>query len=250
MAPFAGRVVRKAREVGEWVGEGEAIAELVSLEELESRLDLPEALAVGVTEGSTPVRVRVRALNADLAGTISSVVPDVDTRSRLVPVRVLLTNAEGRLRPGMSVTGLVGTGLQAPSLTIHKDAILRDDAGGFIYWSPAGSAIPARIRTLFAYRRPRGGVRPYPPGRQRHREGQRARLSRPARDRPLSPRHRARGPRRHRPHWRRAPRQAGRHARARRRPLTTDRVPAILPSPFAGLPGSPGRTSGAHSSVG
>lgn len=150
VAPFAGRIVRKAREVGEWVGEGEAIAELVSLEELEARLDLPEALAVGVTEGSTPVRVRVRALNADLAGTISSVMPDVDTRSRLVPVRVLLTNAEGRLRPGMSVTGLVGTGVQAPSLTIHKDAILRDDAGEFIYWSPAGSAVPARIRTLFA----------------------------------------------------------------------------------------------------
>ncbi|MCE7974263.1 MAG: efflux RND transporter periplasmic adaptor subunit [Leptolyngbya sp. PLA1] len=150
VAPFAGRVVRKAREVGEWVGEGEAIAELVSLEELEARFDLPETLAAGVIEGSTPVRVRVKALGADLSGTISSVMPDVDTRSRLVPVRVLLANADGRLRPGMSVTGLVGTGSRAPSLTIHKDAILRDDAGEFIYWSPGGSAVPARIRTLFA----------------------------------------------------------------------------------------------------
>jgi len=150
VAPFAGRVVRKAREVGEWVGEGESIAEIVSLEEVEARLDLPEALAVGVTEGSTPVRIRVRALGADLSGTISSVMPDVDPRSRLVPVRVLLPNPQGRLRPGMSVTGLVGTGTRAPSLTIHKDAILRDDAGEFIYWSPAGSAVPARIRTLFA----------------------------------------------------------------------------------------------------
>lgn len=149
-APFDGRVVRKITEVGQWVGLGDGIAEITALDEVEARLNVPERVAVGLVEGASRVRVRVKALGEEREGIVDHVMPEADSLSRLFAIRVFLKNDGAKLRPGMSVIGLVATGDEAQSLTVHKDAILRDDAGEFVYWNANGSALPARVRTRFA----------------------------------------------------------------------------------------------------
>jgi len=150
VAPFAGRVVRKQTEVGQWLQAGDPVAEVVALDQIEARLNVPESIAAGLKEGESTVRVRVRALGAEATGVVGFVLPEADAMSRLFPVRVVLDNADGRMRPGMSIVGLIGSGLIAPSLTVAKDAILRDDAGEFLYFDAGGRAAVARVRTLFA----------------------------------------------------------------------------------------------------
>lgn len=150
VAPFAGRVVRKQTEVGQWLQAGDPVAEVVALDQIEARLNVPESIAAGLKEGESTVRVRVRALGAEATGVVGFVLPEADAMSRLFPVRVVLANADGRMRPGMSIVGLIGSGLIAPSLTVAKDAILRDDAGEFLYFDAGGRAAVARVRTLFA----------------------------------------------------------------------------------------------------
>jgi hypothetical protein len=49
----------------------------------------------------------------------------------------------------MSITGLVPTGSEEPSLTIHKDAILRNEMGEFVFFDAGGVAAMAQIRSLF-----------------------------------------------------------------------------------------------------
>lgn len=150
VAPFKGRVVKKLTEVGQWLQFGGGVAEVIALDELEARLDIPEETAAALVGGSSSARVRVRALGIEKTGPIELVLPEADARTRLVGVRVRLENQDLRLRPGMSITGLVSTGKAAASITVHKDAVLRDDAGEYVWWNAGGVAMVARVRTLFA----------------------------------------------------------------------------------------------------
>ena len=152
-APFAGFVVRKRTEQGEWVEKGGAVAEVVSLDQLEARLFVPESLIPGLiaSDARSAARIRMVGIGTEFDGTIDSVWAEADPLSRLVPVRVRIENKTGLLRPGMSMVGLVrAPGTSEPRLTISKDAILRDDAGEFVYFNAGGTAAVARIRSRYA----------------------------------------------------------------------------------------------------
>ncbi|MDX2116591.1 MAG: efflux RND transporter periplasmic adaptor subunit [Planctomycetota bacterium] len=150
VAPFAGRIVKKKTEVGQWADAGTELLELVALDELEVRLSVPEQLAPSLAAADVSVRVRVPAIAGEVTGKVLAIVPDADPLSRVFPVRVLVKNEGERLRPGMSVTGLVPTGGTEQVLTVPKDAVLRDDAGEYVFINAGGTAAPARVRTLFA----------------------------------------------------------------------------------------------------
>lgn len=162
IAPFAGRVVKKSAEVGEWLSTGDAVLEILSTSELEARIDVPERFVRFLGGESAPIGLSVPALGQgqNATGTLIGVVPLADELSRLFPVRLSVPNEHGVLKPGMSLTAFVPTGEKAPTLTVSKDAVLRDDAGEYVYMAvpksdeknPAvnGQAIPARITSLYA----------------------------------------------------------------------------------------------------
>ena len=154
-APFAGRIVRRIAEAGQWLGGGDSVAEVVSLGVVEAWVDVPERLIDRLTQDGSRIRVRVPATGDEVEAKSFTIVPDADPRSRLFPVRIVLDNAEEKFRPGMSVLGLTPTGVTEATLTVHKDAMLRDDAGEFVYYAvPTGEnayqAVPARVSRLFA----------------------------------------------------------------------------------------------------
>jgi RND family efflux transporter MFP subunit len=148
-APFTGRVVTKRTEVGQWVREGDAVVELVQLDRIEAWLDVPERFVNRLAKPGATVPIRVAALGRTLEGTVAQIVPAADPLSRIFPVRATLPNDEGLLRPGMSATGLAPTGQDVDVLTVHKDAILRDEAGAYVFLNAGGRAMAARIEELF-----------------------------------------------------------------------------------------------------
>lgn len=150
-APFAGAVVSLGVEVGEWVTDGDPVVEVVETSEIEAWLSVSQQFigAIRLAE-RRPVQVRIEATGEVVEAPIAAVVPSADEGSRMFPVRVRLPNPEGRLRPGMSVVGFAPTGHQEETLTLSKDAVLRDDAGQYVYFSAGGVAAVARIETLFA----------------------------------------------------------------------------------------------------
>lgn len=149
-APFDGWVVSLSTEVGQWVEGGGEVAELISSGAMEAWLDMPEQVIGRVRQPGTQLQVRVPALDITLPGQQLRIVPQADPLSRLFPVVVLIDDAEDRVRPGMSIVGLAPTGIDEPSLTVHKDAIRRDNAGEFVFFDAGGMAQPARVRVLFA----------------------------------------------------------------------------------------------------
>jgi RND family efflux transporter MFP subunit len=148
-APFAGRVVQKMTEVGQWLRSGDAVVEVIALDQIEARLDVPEDLAAMLLQGDPRVKVRIKPLGTEVEGSVLGFLPEADRLSRLVPLRVVLPNEKELLRPGMSITGLVATGKSAPTVTVSKDGVLRDDAGEFLFFDAGGSAVPVRVRTRF-----------------------------------------------------------------------------------------------------
>jgi len=161
-APFGGRVVAKHTEVGQWLQSGDPFVEIVSLTKIDALLDVPERLVDQLRDSSARIRIRIEAVqleDPDRSGVthayevmraVTAVVPVADPLSRLVPVRVRLDNPEQRIKPGMSVIGYVPTGSSEPQITVHKDAILRDDAGEYVYANMQGQATPIRIRSRYA----------------------------------------------------------------------------------------------------
>ncbi|MEX2217509.1 MAG: efflux RND transporter periplasmic adaptor subunit [Phycisphaerales bacterium] len=148
-APFRARVVAKKAEVGQWARQGEPVLEVVALDEIDARVDVPEAFIDQLVRSGAPVRIRLSATGEVVEAPIAGVIPDADSRSRLFPVRVRLANPEGRLRPGMSIAALVPTGARQATLTISKDGVLRNDAGEYVLFNAGGTAAVAPVRTLF-----------------------------------------------------------------------------------------------------
>jgi len=150
VAPFDGRVVSTATELGEWINEGGDVAEVVAIDTLECWLDVPETAIAIVRESAEPIDVRIDALRRSVTAHEAVVIPDADPLSRLFPVRLTLDNSAGDLAPGMSVTGMVPTGLKGEALTVHRDSVRVDELGEYVFADRAGVAAVIRVHTLFA----------------------------------------------------------------------------------------------------
>ncbi|NQX96038.1 MAG: efflux RND transporter periplasmic adaptor subunit [Erythrobacter sp.] len=155
-APFAGRVVRKSTEVGEWIGRGDEIVTIVSLDTLEARIDIPEDIYPAVSkarEANSKIELRLPALGLstgeEIYGEVITILPAADSLSRLFPVRIAVDNSSNTIRPGMSLSALVPTGTEGDYITVHKDAIVRTPTGEVVYFANDGVSAIAPIERLF-----------------------------------------------------------------------------------------------------
>jgi RND family efflux transporter MFP subunit len=158
-APFDSKVVSTTTEVGEWLGQGDVIVELYSVDSIEAWVDVPESIVERIVDVRGPVMVQIPAITNEVSGNIRQIVPVVDQLSRLFPVRISVPNDRRVLQPGMSVTAMIPTGQKEEMLTISKDAILRDDVGEYVYMAVPNEeaespfkeqAIPVRIAREFS----------------------------------------------------------------------------------------------------
>lgn len=150
-APFDGRVVSKGTEVGQWVRAGDTVAEIVATGEVDAWVDVPERYLGKLTTADARVQLYIAALDRTIESPISAVISDGDRLARTFPVRMRLENADGLIRPGMSVVGKVPTGSMMQAITVHKDSILRNDTGAYVYFDEGGKAMIAPIEPVFGF---------------------------------------------------------------------------------------------------
>jgi len=173
-ALFDAKVIALHTEVGQWLSRGSEVVEIYATDAIEAWVDVPETAVKFIQSSGGTVRVHVPAFDEDFVGTITQIVPAADPLSRLFPVRIAMPDPEQRLRPGMSVTAFIPIGTVQDMLTISKDAILRDDAGEYVFMAvpnerapePGGMmGVPVRITRIFGVG-DRVAIRPgsLPPG--------------------------------------------------------------------------------------
>lgn len=131
-APFAGALVVKRTEVGEWIDEGGAVCELVALDVVRVRLDVPER-AIPFARGGASATVVVDTLGRNLKAPIRRVIPQANSSARTFPVEIDLENADHALLPGMFVRARVPAGHTAKRLMVSKDALVTQGTRHTIY---------------------------------------------------------------------------------------------------------------------
>ena len=134
-APFAGMVVARQVEVGEWAKRDEAAVQLLALDRLRVRAILPQRDFARVTSGSAAT-VRFDALpQRDFTGEVMARVASGDERTRGFPLLIDLPNPDGALAPGMSARVRVDlAGGQDKVLTVRRDAVIAKSDGSREVW--------------------------------------------------------------------------------------------------------------------
>ena len=160
-APFAGRIESKESEVGQWVGQGDPIVMLVSMNELEVLVNVPESMFTSVVSTASDggeIEMVIPAISGKIPsgrvfGKIIAVLPQADSLSRLFAVRIGVSakdeDGKNLLRPGMSLSAWIPTGKPGQFLTVSKDAIVRKATGEIVYYSNDGVSAIAPVTRLF-----------------------------------------------------------------------------------------------------
>jgi membrane fusion protein (multidrug efflux system) len=133
VAPFSGIVARRMISAGEFVGMGQPLFDLVALEPIEVEFHVPE-----VDSGRIEVGHRVGVQVAPYPGErfeaeVTVVSPNVDSRTRTLRVKGVLSNADGRLRPGLFARVDVGVSQRGNVLMVPEEAVLRRADGAVVF---------------------------------------------------------------------------------------------------------------------
>jgi RND family efflux transporter MFP subunit len=143
-APFAGIVVREIAEAGEWLAVGGPVVELLSLDDLEVRVEVAEQHFPRVRVGDR-AQVSFSALDGmTVEGRIVARIPNADPRARTFPILVSVPNPEHRIGVGMLAEAKLPLGAGKTAVLVPKDAIVRNGQDQFV-WVVDDSAMVQRI---------------------------------------------------------------------------------------------------------
>ncbi len=147
-APFSGVVVRKLTDLGQWVDMGGEVAEMVELDSLDVRVEVPERyfreLAAGAQAG-----VRFEALpGLEVSGLVDRIIPKADPQARSFPIKVRIPNADGRIGVGMLASVDLPIGVSYRALIVPKDAVVRQGPMVAVYRIGQGEMVePIPVET-------------------------------------------------------------------------------------------------------
>jgi RND family efflux transporter MFP subunit len=134
---FAGYVVAEHTEAGAWVNQGDPVADIVALDEVDIETYVPENSIPFVRVGEE-VRVEIPALPNELVtGRIVAINPQADTRARTFPVLVRVKNELGdggpKIKAGMMGRAVLPTGPVRKALLVPKDALVLGGQRPMVY---------------------------------------------------------------------------------------------------------------------
>ena len=150
-APFAGHIVRTFTEVGEWVGRGGEIAQVIAIDTVRVIVEVPERHVPQIALGDSAAIV-VDALGGDpVAGLVTAVSAEGYAASRTFPVVVEAANPQGRMLANMSARVGFRVAQARASLLVHKDALVSGPQGQVVYLARDGKAHSRAVETGLAH---------------------------------------------------------------------------------------------------
>ena len=146
-APFNGYVVQTIAELGEWVGRGEEVAQVISIDTVRIRVDVPERHLDGLRLGAA-VGLYFDALGSNRHdGRIVAIVSQGHPDSRTFPVIIETMNPGHRIRAGMSARVAFSIQRSGTAVLVHKDALVSGPMGHTVYLVQEDQAV-ARVVTV------------------------------------------------------------------------------------------------------
>lgn len=121
-SPLNGFVVMRHTAVGQYVTPGQPVMELVAVDPLKLRLDVPERAAGAVREGQV-VHIEVESVPGErFTGSVVRVSAVLDSTTRTLPIICFVPNPETRLKPGMFTHATIQLGERA-AIVVPRAAV-------------------------------------------------------------------------------------------------------------------------------
>jgi RND family efflux transporter MFP subunit len=140
---FAGYVTAEHTEVGQWVKQGDPVADVAALDEVDVVAQVVEQYVPHIRAGMT-VSVEIPALPQQMfSGVVSAIVPQADVQARTFPVKVRVKNQlieeEPLVKSGMYARVMLPTGDKLMATLVSKDALVLGGPQPVVYVVDAAS---------------------------------------------------------------------------------------------------------------
>lgn len=132
-APFAGTVVERMVELGEYLAPGSPLLSLSDTSVLKARVLLDPREALDVSIGSRAVISAYARPGDEFSGAVVRVGEVIDPRTRRLPVEIELDDHEGKLRPGLVARFAVQTGPPTQVIQVPLDGIFERFGSQHVY---------------------------------------------------------------------------------------------------------------------
>lgn len=146
-APFNGYITEEHSQVGEWLDSGDNVVELIDIDTVQIKVDMPEKYVHMIKTGEE-VDVTFNSLpGKEFSGEIVSIVPQADRSSRAFPVKINLENKDHVIKSSMSarVSFLLGETVEVK--LVPKDAITDSNGVKMLFVVRDGAAVPQPVIT-------------------------------------------------------------------------------------------------------
>ena len=132
-APFAGHLGIRAVDPGQYVGAGDKLVTLQTLDPIFVDFYLPQQDLSSIRIGQKVGAVSDTYSDLTFSGVITAIDPKVDVATRNVQIRATLQNPKRKLLPGMFVNVSVDSGKAEKHLTLPNTAISYNPYGSTVF---------------------------------------------------------------------------------------------------------------------
>lgn len=142
-APFAGVVIKRYVDRGEWLSQGEAIATIAKDDMVYIIVNVPESQIRHILPG---MNIRVISGGEKMKGKVFAIIPEGDISTRTIPVKIEVKN-NFSLMEGMEARVVLPSGKKMEAFTVPRDAIINMLGNNVIFAVSESKAkmIPVRI---------------------------------------------------------------------------------------------------------
>jgi cobalt-zinc-cadmium efflux system membrane fusion protein len=137
-SPISGTVLERRAVQGQSADPSQPLFRIADLGRLWLVVQTPERDAVRVREGSAAEITLAALPGVKLRGTVDWVGREVDPHSRTIPVRIVLPNEGGRLKPGMFATAWISTGGEGENVVAVPATALQRMDDQWVVFLPQG----------------------------------------------------------------------------------------------------------------
>jgi len=132
-APISGVITERMATVGEAVERTAALLVIENLSSVSVEAAVPESQVARIRIGQAVTVTAAAYPNLRFPGSVQSIAGRVDEKTRALPVRCLVENPKGLLRPEMFAKVTLGVGTRSHALAVPESAIDEDGDARYIY---------------------------------------------------------------------------------------------------------------------
>jgi len=146
-APFNGYITQEYSQIGEWLDSGDKVVELIDIDTVQIKVDMPEKYVHMVKKGEEVNLVFNSLPGKEFKGEIVSIVPQADRSSRAFPVKINLENKDHVIKSSMSarVSFLLGETIEVK--LVPKDSLTDSNGVKMLFVVRDGAAVPLPVIT-------------------------------------------------------------------------------------------------------